>query len=84
MLSGTPVITTDHGAYSETVVNGVNGYRCRTLKDFMSAVDAVQDLDRGVIARNAAAKYSLEQGSWMYGEYFNRLSSLYGAGWYQL
>jgi len=36
-LLGTPVITSDFGAFSETVVDGFNGQRCRTMREFLDA-----------------------------------------------
>ena len=38
-LRGVPAITSDFGAFSETVTNGRNGQRCRTMKEFVAAVD---------------------------------------------
>ena len=35
MISGTPVLTTDFGVFPGTVINGLNGYRCNTLNDFI-------------------------------------------------
>ena len=37
---------TGHGLSTETVINGQSGYRCRLLRDFLSAVDRTADLDR--------------------------------------
>lgn len=82
MMSGTPVIATDYGAFTETVVPGLTGYRCRTLSDFLDAVEAVGDLDRTAIHEHAHARWSTQTGSRLYGTYLQRLTSLYGAGWY--
>lgn len=82
MMSGTPVIATDYGAFTETVIDGVTGYRCRMLSEFVEAVDKVAGLDRLAIANHALARYSTDAGSAMYGQYLRRLENLYGDGWY--
>ena len=38
MMCGCPVITTDHGSFSEHVKQGWDGYRCRTFNDFCHAI----------------------------------------------
>jgi glycosyltransferase involved in cell wall biosynthesis len=38
-LSGTPIISTDHGGYTETVVDGYNGFRCSYFNDFVMAIN---------------------------------------------
>lgn len=86
MMSGTPVITTDFGAFTETVEHGVTGYRCRMLKDFLDAVDNVETLSRTTIRNRAVAKYSIERGAQLYGRYLERLAGLYtqtGNGWFE-
>lgn len=82
MLSGTPVISSDWGAFTETVVTGVTGYRCRMLTDFMTAIDATERMNRKAIRAHAQARYTTEVGAHMYGEYFDRLATLFDAGWY--
>lgn len=82
MMSGTPVIATDYGAFTETVVDGVTGYRCRMLSEFLDAVDKIADLDRLTVANHAIARYSLDAGARMYGDYLRRVHTLYGDGWY--
>lgn len=85
MMSGTPVIATDFGAFTETVTHGVTGFRCRMLADFLSAVEDVEELDRNDIASIAAKNYSTERGAVLYSRYLRRLSNLYiktGDGWY--
>lgn len=84
MACGTPVISTDWGAFTETVVNGVSGYRCRTLKEFIEATISAKFLDRKKVRQHAVDNYSLEVIAQKYDEHFNRLSQLWGDGWYQL
>lgn len=83
-LCGTPVISTDWGAMTETVEHGVTGYRCRTLQAFCDATDDVRSLDYAAIRRRAIEKYSLESVAPMYRRYFDRLLGLWGDGWYSL
>lgn len=82
MMCGTPVITTDWGAFTETVQDGKNGYRCRTLEDFCTAATEVSHLYRREIRTNAQLKYSVPQVAWKYDAYFRRLMTLWDKGWY--
>ena len=84
MLCGTPLLSADYGAFSETVVNGVTGYRCRTLQDWLEAIDNVVNLDRKKIAEHARNKYSLKTCGAQYDKAFTQIHQLYGAGWYTL
>lgn len=81
-LCGTPVITTDWGAFSETVLHGVTGYRCRTFEEFCWAVEHVDALRPEDCRAWAAANYSMERVGAMYEEYFRRLEGLFEEGWY--
>jgi glycosyltransferase involved in cell wall biosynthesis len=82
MLCGTPIITTDWGAFTETNIYGVTGFRCRTFKEFLEAVGMVEDLDKKQIRDIAVSRYSLETVGRMYETYFTRLLTLWGDGWY--
>lgn len=81
-MTGTPVITTDWGAFTETVVDGVTGFRCRTFGEFVEAVELAPTLDRKAIRERALTTYSLEAITPRYERYFRRLADLWGDGWY--
>ena len=59
-FSGTPAITTDWGAFSETVVHNKTGYRCRNFKEF---VKAIKDVNEGKINSMECYKYAMENYS---------------------
>jgi glycosyltransferase involved in cell wall biosynthesis len=81
-MAGTPAITTDWGAFPETVEHGKTGFRCRTLDHFLFAARNAPTLDRSYIHRRAVANYSMDRIRWRYQEYFQMLSDLWGQGWY--
>lgn len=79
---GTPVLTTDWGAMTETVIDGATGYRCRLLREFVEAAEKVKTLDPQVIRQHALDNYSLPVIARKYEAYFERLLTLHGKGWY--
>lgn len=81
-LAGTPAITTDFGAFPETVEHGKTGFRCRTLDQFIWAARHVCELDPQYIHQRAVANYSMDRIRWLYQTYFEQLHDLWGAGWY--
>lgn len=80
---GTPVITTDWGAFTETVDHGVTGFRCRTFGEFKLAAIEAPKLDPYAIRKRAVSKYSLASIGKQYEDYFVRLLTLWGDGWYE-
>ena len=81
---GTPTITTDWGAFTENNPNGVSGFRCRTLAEFMQAAEGVKYLDRAKIRNRAISLYNLDTIGLQYEAYFKRLLTLWGDGWYEM
>lgn len=79
---GTPVITTDWGAFTETVEDKKTGFRCRTLSEFIKAAEDVSGLDPYYIRQRAIDLYSLDVIGKKYEEYFTRLLKLWDKGWY--
>ena len=84
MACGSPVISTDWGAFTETVVHGLTGFRCHTMQEFVDATEKVKTLDRPLISAYAKGRYGLDTVGLMYEEYFTRLQTLWGKGWYEL
>lgn len=81
-LCGTPVLTTDHGAFGETVVQGKTGYRCKTVGEFAWAWERGRSLSREATRRAARRRYSTEVIAEQYERYFQRLGKVIGgAGW---
>ena len=81
-MAGTPVITTDFGAFPETVEHGKTGFRCRTLNEFVQAAKHVGELDLQYIHDRAVALYSMDAVRWRYDTYFRQLQDLWGDGWF--
>lgn len=82
-LSGTPVITTDFGAFNETVKHGVTGYRCRTFEHFAWAAKNIDNI-KPSDCRNWGLNFSIDAAEPRYEEYFQQLLDLYGKGWYNV
>lgn len=83
-LLGTPVISTDFGAFAETIVHGATGFRCRTFEQFVWAAKHVHRLDPYTCREWAEQRYSLARVGAMYEEYFDMLTRQHRdpRGWY--
>lgn len=75
MACGTPVICSDWGAFTETVEEGRTGFRCRTKKDIIKAIDSVKSLDRLYISKYSRDRYGLDTVALMYDKYFDTVSA---------
>jgi len=84
MLCGTPLISVDYGAFTETVVPEVTGFRCHTLQDWLDAIERVDELSRRTVAYVTRKRYSLEGCGIKYSDIFHKLHDLYRNGWYEL
>lgn len=76
-MCGTPVISTDWGAATETVENGVSGFRCTTIEGFAQAAVDVKALDRVKVRERAMGLYSTDVIGPQYAAFFDRLRAIY-------
>lgn len=81
-LSGVPAITTTWGAFGETVEQGVGGFRCSTLGEFLDAADRASSLRGPELRDRAIERWSLDAVAPQYRSYLDRLATLDGLGWY--
>lgn len=79
-LCGTPSITTDFGAFVETVRQHDTGIRGTVLQDFVRAVDDVRGLSRGRIRARAQQRYGTHAIGQRYAEVFDTVADATRAG----
>jgi len=59
-MSGTPAITTDWGGFSDTVKEGVTGFRCRNFRDIVNAINRIDEISPWDCRRWAEENYEDE------------------------
>lgn len=82
-MCGVPVLGSPFGSFTETLSQGVNGWRCHTLGDYLAAVERIEAgaLDRCEIRRLAVSRYSMHRVAGEYDACFRQLLDLWEHGW---
>ena len=75
-MSGTPAITTDWGGFTENVVHGVTGYRCREMRDFVNAIKNIDKIDPKACRKWAIENCDDEVVHKKFNDYFNKLKEI--------
>ena len=85
-LCGVPCLTTDWGAFTETIEDGKTGFRCRTLREFIVSFDKIMngELSPEYIRERAVSLWDINNVYKKYEHYFYNLLNLYGDGWYTI
>lgn len=83
MFSGTPVISSDWGAFTEINLHGVTGFRCRTMDQYLWAIQNISDIDLHACRKWAMDNFAMDRCARMYDEFFRMVMDVYTTGgWY--
>lgn len=80
LLSGTPVIATPFGGFSDIVEDGQSGLLCNTLQDFVDATDHAEHLSP-YDCWQRGQDFTYDAVAPQYERWFHDLQGLYGQGW---
>ena len=72
-FSGTPAITTDWGGFTETVIQGITGFRCRDYSEFITALKNVNSISSQNCRLWAEKNYTEEVIHKKFDYYFKKL-----------
>jgi|TARA_R110002051_G_scaffold323842_1_gene418805 glycosyltransferase involved in cell wall biosynthesis len=81
-ISGTPVLSTDWGGFSEYNIHGQTGFRCRSLNEFYHALESINFIKPQFCRKYAEENFTIELVAAMYETYFEHLIQVrkYGLG----
>jgi len=78
-LSGTPVLCSNFGAFPEQIANGVDGYCCDTLDDYVAKAKELLTWAPAKLkqVRKRAERYLMDNVRWDYQKWFEDLQILF-------
>lgn len=71
-LSGTPIVSTDWGGFTNNVIHGVTGYRCRSFEQFVWAAKNIGNI-KSKNCREFAMQATYDNVATRYDEYFKNI-----------
>ena len=84
MLSDCVPITLDVGSATDYIVDGVNGFRCNTIGDILTASRHISNINRDRMKKFAQTNFSLNSAKKRYERIFTDFSDvLSGKGWFE-
>lgn len=87
-LCGLMTVTSDHGIFGETIHNGINGYKCHTLADYVGAVKVIilkKGNHRHLIQEWSQERFGYDTIRSKYEKTFDDIWDIFnGGGWYNL
>lgn len=85
-MTGTPVLGSTYGSFTETIQHGFTGYRCATLGDFLAAICKIEEgkLNRKMISHYTKTRYDMFELAHDYDAVFKQVNDLHQDGWYSL
>jgi len=83
-MTGTPVLGSTYGSFTETIDQGITGYRCHTLGDYLKAIENIESgsLFREYISNKTKQKYNMYTLAHEYDNVFKQVGDLREHGWY--
>ena len=78
-LSGTPIITTDWGGYTDNVINGKTGFRCHYFADFVEAINKIDTISPHD-CRKHGEKFTAES---LINKWIDYLNNVNKSDWYE-
>ena len=72
-LSGTPVICTNWGGFTETVEHEKSGFRCSSVQDMVNAISRLDEIDNRYVLYRAVKMFSMKNKMHDYDKYFKGL-----------
>ena len=85
-MTGTPVLGSTYGSFTETIEHGMTGYRCPTLGDYLKAIENIEQgkLSREYISQYTKQRYNMYTLAHDYDKVFKQVGDLHEKGWYSL